>query len=84
MKLNAHGFLHVFVYLYSSLISFSKSNLKKKILKIIVHLYGKIHEDDIYDLCLGNTGISNINSVAFLYPYMIMMTAFTVSFTFLK
>ena len=76
MKLNAHGFLHVSVYLYSSLVSFSKSDLKKKIEKIIVHVYGKIHEDDKQESCLGNTGISNVSSVTFLYLYRILMTAF--------
>lgn len=78
MRLNAHGFLHVSVYLYSSLVSFSKSDLKKKIKKKVVHVYGKIHEDDIQESCLGNTGISNVSSVTFLYLYRILMTAFTL------
>lgn len=77
MRLNAHGFLHVPVHLYSNLVSFSKSDLKKKIKKIVVHVYGKIHEADIQDSCLGNTGISNVSSTAFLCLYRILMTTST-------
>lgn len=44
----------------------------------------KIHEDDIQESCLGNTGISNVSSVTFCTFIGLDDSFHTVRFTFLN